>query len=45
MDFLISSMACSRGSTPLMAKKAVCMMVFTRPPIPVLAATSLALIM
>jgi hypothetical protein len=30
----------SRGSTPLMAKKQVCMMVLMRPPMPVFLATS-----
>src|ERR1700739_399366 len=40
MLFLISEMASSRGSTPLMAKKHVCMMVLMRPPIPVWRATS-----
>ena len=40
MECLMASMASSRGSTPLMAKKQVCMMVFTRPPMPVCLATS-----
>ena len=40
MLFLISSIASSRGSTPLMAKKQVCMMVLMRPPMPVFWATS-----
>src|SRR5579859_4695584 len=35
MEDLIAAMASSRGSTPLMAKKQVCMMVFMREPIPV----------
>ena len=34
MAFLICSMASSRGNTPLMAKKQVCMMVLMRVPIP-----------
>ena len=36
---LIFRMASSRGSTPEMAKKQVCMMVLTRPPMPASAAT------
>ena len=36
---LIAAIACSRGSTPLMAKKQVCMIVLTRPPMPVSRAT------
>ena len=35
MAYLMASMASSRGSTPLMAKKQVCMMVLMRPPMPV----------
>ena len=40
MVCLMASMASSRGSTPLMAKKQVCMMVLMRPPMPVCLATS-----
>jgi hypothetical protein len=40
MACLIAAMASSRGSTPLMAKKQVCMMVLMRPPMPVCLATS-----
>ena len=40
MAFLIAAMASSRGSTPLMAKKQVCMMVLMRTPMPVFSATS-----
>ena len=39
-EYLISAMAASRGKMPLMAKKAVCMIVFMRPPMPVFSATS-----
>ena len=35
MAFLIWAMASSRGSTPEMAKKQVCMMVLMRTPMPV----------
>ncbi len=42
MAFLMSSMARSRGSTPEMAKKQVCMMVLMRPPMPVSFATRTA---
>ena len=37
---LDAAMASSRGRTPLMAKKQVCMMVLMRPPMPVALATS-----
>ena len=40
MACLIAAIASSRGSTPLMAKKQVCMMVLMRPPMPVSRATS-----
>ena len=39
MAFLICAMASSRGSTPLMAKKQVCMMVLMRVPMPASRAT------
>ena len=42
MAFLIWAMASSRGSTPEMAKKQVCMMVLMRTPMPVRRATSKA---
>ena len=34
MAFLMAAIACSRGSTPLSAKKQVCMTVLMRPPMP-----------
>ena len=40
MAFLICAMASSRGSTPEIAKKQVCMIVLMRPPMPVSFATS-----
>ena len=39
MAFLMAAMASSRGSTPLMAKKQVCMIVLMRLPMPVSRAT------
>ncbi len=39
MAFLMAAIASSRGSTPLMAKKQVCMTVLMRPPMPVSWAT------
>ena len=39
MVFLMCAMASSRGSTPEMAKKQVCMMVLMRTPMPVSRAT------
>ncbi len=41
MDCLMAATASSFGSTPEMAKKQVCMMVFMRPPMPVFCATAL----
>ena len=40
MAYLMAAMASSRGRTPEMAKKQVCMMVLMRPPMPVTLATS-----
>ena len=40
MERLIAAMASSRGKTPLMAKKQVCMIVLTRCPMPVSLATA-----
>ncbi len=40
MAFLICSIASSRGSTPEIAKKHVCMIVLMRVPMPVAFATS-----
>ena len=42
MDFLIWAMASSRGSTPEMAKKQVCITVLMRVPMPVSRATAKA---
>ena len=39
MAFLMAAIASSRGSTPLRAKKQVCMTVLMRPPMPVSCAT------
>ena len=40
MAYLIFSIASSLGRTPEMAKKQVCMIVFTREPMPVRSATA-----
>jgi len=39
IERLIAAIASSRGSTPLIAKKHVCMTVFTRPAMPAARAT------
>ena len=42
MEYLMASMALSRGSTPDSAKKQTCMMVLMRPPMPLSRATFVA---